>query len=59
MGCEGACVNAHVRFVVARMRVHAKSILKRACDVRKPNLTSRNNKKSIAFVYIPGPSEII
>ena len=34
MGCEGACTHAHVRCAVARVRVRAKSILKRVCDVR-------------------------
>ena len=34
MGCEGACAHAHVRCVVARVRVRAKSALKSVRDVR-------------------------
>ena len=34
MSSEGACVHAHVRCVVARVRVRAKSILKSVRDVR-------------------------
>ena len=34
MSCEGACAHAHVRFVVARVRVRAKFILESVRDVR-------------------------
>ena len=34
MGCEGACAHAHVRCVVAHVRVRAKSIQKSVRDVR-------------------------
>ena len=34
MSCEGACAHAHVRCVVARVRVRAKSILESVRDVR-------------------------
>ena len=34
MSCEGACVHAHVRCAVARVRVRAKSILESVRDVR-------------------------
>ena len=34
MSCEGACAHAHVRCVVAHVRVHAKTILKSVRDVR-------------------------
>ena len=33
MSCEGACAHAHVRYVVAHVRVRAKSILKSVRDV--------------------------
>ena len=33
MGCEGACAHAHVRCVVARVRVCAKRLLKHVCEV--------------------------
>ena len=34
MSCEGACAHAHVRCVVTRARLRAKSILESVRDVR-------------------------
>ena len=38
VGCKVACMHAHVRFVVAHVRVHGKIILRRACDVSASSL---------------------
>ena len=34
MSCKGVCMHAHVRYAVARVHVHAKSILESVGDVR-------------------------
>ena len=57
MSCEGACAHAHMRCVVARVRVRAKSILKSVrdfwhamCDHNFAHFLEQKDQKMLLFV---------